>query len=380
MRLVQRKKTKLTVYRRHDADCPHKEQGREYIKCRCPLWVQGTHDSEPVRQSLNTRSMQEALRQVALLEDPHATVLKPIEEAATAYQNHIASLAPSTRRSYANIFRLFLAYCDQNHLRYMADLKTEDVDAYRATRQIAPSTSARELRILRLFLAFAQERRWSDDNPAEKIKGPRNIQPKPVVPYEPHEVTRMLATCETMGHSSYERKRARAMLLLMRYTGLRISDVATFARDRIRDGQIFLHTKKTGGLVFLPLPSLLEQELKALPLPRGAGEHSRYYFWNEQSSRVTMVTMAERTLRTVFKRSGVKHAHAHRFRHTLATELLARGYGEQDVADILGISPSIVRKHYAKWSVARQERINTIMREFYADALAPQSETSGRVN
>jgi hypothetical protein len=40
----------------------HKEQGRSYTKCNCPLWVQGVHKGEPIRQSLGTRSMQEALR------------------------------------------------------------------------------------------------------------------------------------------------------------------------------------------------------------------------------------------------------------------------------------------------------------------------------
>jgi len=31
------------------------------------------------------------------------------------------------------------------------------------------------------------------------------------------------------------------------------------------------------------------------------------------------------------------------------------------VADILGNSPTIVRKHYAKWSPARQKRIDQLM-------------------
>jgi site-specific recombinase XerD len=39
-----------------------------------------------------------------------------------------------------------------------------------------------------------------------------------------------------------------------------------------------------------------------------------------------MVRAAERTLSTVFTRAEVKDAHAHRFRHTLATELLEKGW------------------------------------------------------
>lgn len=32
-----------------------------------------------------------------------------------------------------------------------------------------------------------------------------------------------------------------------------------------------------------------------------------------------------------------------------------------DVADVLGISEYIARRHYAKWSPARQQRISSIM-------------------
>jgi integrase len=63
----------------------------------------------------------------------------------------------------------------------------------------------------------------------------------------------------------------------------------------------------------------------------------------------------------VFKASLVPHAHAHRFRHTLATELLGKGDSFEEVGDILGNSPEIVRKHYAKWSPARQSRIDDLM-------------------
>jgi len=178
----------------------------------------------------------------------------------------------------------------------------------------------------------------------------------------------MIGACDYIGRASYERLRARALVLLIRYTGLRISDAATLAKDRIQNGQIFLHTKKTGGLVFLPVPKALEEALAALPAPRGASRESRCFFWNEVSSRRVAVATAERTLAAVFKLSGVKGARAHRFRHTLATEILAQGHGEQDVADVLGISAAVVRKHYAKWSVARQDRITRVMQAVHAEA------------
>jgi integrase len=66
----------------------------------------------------------------------------------------------------------------------------------------------------------------------------------------------------------------------------------------------------------------------------------------------------------VFKKSGVKNAGSHRFRHTLATRLLGRGASFEDIADILGNTPEIVRKHYAKWSKPRQDRIDRLMLDY----------------
>jgi len=71
--------------------------------------------------------------------------------------------------------------------------------------------------------------------------------------------------------------------------------------------------------VFLPIPESLKMTLDALPLPRNAEQDCPYYFWNRQTSRRQVVGIAERMLSAVFKKSGVKDAHAHRYRHTLAS-------------------------------------------------------------
>ena len=76
--------------------------------------------------------------------------------------------------------------------------------------------------------------------------------------------------------------------------------------------------------------------------------------------------MIERCLRSVFKASGVVDARAHRFRHTMATEILANVGTMSDVADVLGISESIAERHYAKWNQARQDRIGALMRVMHS--------------
>jgi integrase len=146
------------------------------------------------------------------------------------------------------------------------------------------------------------------------------------------------------------------MILLLRNCALRISDVCTLRKNSVswdpekNTWRVFLYTQKTGDPVFLPIPEGLKLVLDALPLPRGAAQDCPYYFWNGVTSRRAVVGIAERTLATVFKKSGVKDAHAHRYRHTLATRLLAEGATFEQVADILGNSPEVVRRHYAKWA------------------------------
>lgn len=52
------------------------------------------------------------------------------------------------------------------------------------------------------------------------------------------------------------------MILLLRYSGLRIRDAATLERSRIKNGKLFLYTQKTGTPFWLPLPPTVLNTLK----------------------------------------------------------------------------------------------------------------------
>jgi integrase len=66
----------------------------------------------------------------------------------------------------------------------------------------------------------------------------------------------------------------------------------------------------------------MKAALDAVPTPRGAGPECEYYFWNGKTSERAMKGIVERTLAALFAKSEVPRAHAHRFRHTLAAEVL----------------------------------------------------------
>ena len=88
---------------------------------------------------------------------------------------------------------------------------------------------------------------------------------------------------------------------------------------------------------------------------------SLYFFWSGHGGTRAAIRDATRTMEAVYRASGVPGASSHRFRHTLATEVLELGGTIEDAADILGDSEAIARKHYRKWSAGRQARISGLL-------------------
>jgi integrase len=123
----------------------------------------------------------------------------------------------------------------------------------------------------------------------------------------------------------------------------------------------------------------IAEALDIVPAPRGCKGESKYFFWNGVGSERTMKHIAGRSLGSIFAKSQVPKAHAHRFRHTLATELIGAGASFEVVADILGNSPDVVRKHYAKWSPARQVNIDSLMETVHSTATYITPSAPGRL-
>jgi site-specific recombinase XerD len=355
----------LTLYRRHLSKCAHRAKGQNYTKCSCPIWCDGDLHGKRYRKSVGTRDWGRAGRRLAKLEEPGAKQPKGISDAVQSFHEAGQNLALSTRTKYKRVLRYLEAVTSSRGSRSVDELGVEDVDAYRAYRAgISGITWLKELEILRQFFQFCTVRKWTDANPAALVEKPKNIKSGEVVPYTSEEVIRILAACEAIGRTTYERRRAFAMVLLLRYTALRIADVALLSRDRVRDGEINVRTMKSGQCVWLPVHSELQAGLDNLPIPRQAPD-AKYFFWSGNGTKDSMVRSAERTLTAVFTKSGVKGAHAHRFRHTLATEFLEKGWTYEDVAEVLGNSAAIVKKHYAKWSKGRQERLTQMMNSVF---------------
>jgi site-specific recombinase XerD len=388
----------LILWRRHLATCADRKKGREYMNCACPIWVDGTLNNRRYRQSLKTRNWQRALRLTDQLEHPDSerSGLIPCEQpgctqrvgsgrcgkhrralrqAIEAYLQENSDLAHGTLRNYRRCLRVFETWFAPA-TPDVHEIEREQLAQYRTFRKIASSTWIKELEIIRGFFRFCVTNEWLNKNPAADVKRPRNLKPTDKEPYSPNDVAKILAACDTIGQQPYERLRARAMALLLRYTALRIGDVALLRKDRIRRGEIYLRTLKNGKVIKLPVRPELQEALDTLPNPIGTRGESKYFFWNGQGTEHSMIRCAGRTLAAVFRKSGVANAHPHRFRHTLATEILEQGGSIEDAAEVLGNSPNIIRKHYLKWSPKRQEQITALFHRIFGTSTAREKNTN----
>src|SRR5262249_11852984 len=148
-------------------------------------------------------------------------------------------------------------------------------------------------------------------NPAKAVKFPRMLEVNDAIPFAPDEIVKIVGACDFIGRTSYERSRARAMTLLMRYTGLRISDVVTLKRDDIQGQYLVKRAVKNKKLIRVEVPSSVLNALATLPLPKAAAQGNDAFFSKDGSNLRSLVKGAWRTMNGVFKRSGVAGAHPH---------------------------------------------------------------------
>lgn len=377
----------LTLYRRHLDACPHASKGRAHRRCKCPIWVDGTHVGMDVRKSLKTTSWDEAeykLREMK--ESPAFTFEQPkkVEEAVLAYLTDARSgqkLTEETLRKKRNVLKPMVAFCEDRGKTYLKQINFEDLAEFRTTWKDQALSASKKLERLRGFFRFCVNAHWIKENPAVNLKPPK-VPPAATMPFTRDQMSRLLSACDQYP-DNYGRRgqrnalRLRAMLLVLRYTGLRIRDAVQLDESKAEPCRIFVRRQqKTGEPVFVPVPSFVTTALAGVP-----GRTSpRFYFWSGRGLAKSAVADWQRSFRKLFALAGLTHipeegvtfqkwkrrlidgkpvaAHPHMFRDTFAVELLLSGVPMEDVQILLGhTSIRTTERSYAPWVKARQERL-----------------------
>jgi site-specific recombinase XerC len=250
-----------------------------------------------VRTSLKTRDIRRAARRLAEMdEEALGRPRKTLDDAIDAFHAQHAEHADETKRKYRRVLAYLEEYCGRQQLRYVDQIAVESMDGYALWRNKTNWTWIKEIEILRQFFAFSIDREWTRKNPARALKRPRLLEANDVVPFTSEEIVRTIAACEQIGRAKYERLRARAMVLLMRYAGLRVSDVVTLSRDHIKGNHLEKRAVKNRRMIRVELHPDVLKALDVLPLPKAAPRECKLFFSGGNASVRSLVKGAQRTL------------------------------------------------------------------------------------
>ena len=353
----------LTLYRRHKRNCPHTDRYVKQDAHRCPVWVEGVVDGVYQRRSLKVASWDKAKKLAQVIEDGKKIEPVTISEAFSKFvaDCEARNLQPASVRKHKLNQRELEAFAKSEGLRFLSELSVDHVRSFRGTWNEAPITSQKRLERLRSAFQFFVDCDWITKNPARSVKSPITHL-HAVEPFTADEQALILSTAYRLAQTQEipangglpVNPKTGTFANLLLNSALRITDAAMLKRDRLMKGdRIFLYATKNKKPVTLPLPPDLALELSQIggdhlfPSPEGSTRPETVSdYWRDQ-------------LIKVFAAAGIEHGHPHRFRHSVAVNMLNNGSSTEDVAAVLGNSPQIVSKYYSAWVASRQERIDT---------------------
>ena len=268
----------LTICRRRRKSCKQRMEGRDYRRCLCPIWVDGSLNGLEMRKSLRLRDWQRAQELAsAPMGGRRATDRKAEASRRQGSLRQISGIRRGAKRlreptlyKYHLLFRQFQDFAKQHGHAYITDFDVDTVRRFRASWPNKNIAARKKHEAFRAFFRFVHESGWIPTNPATYLKPPRITEP-PTAPFTREEFASILQACDIYPDKQ-NAIRLRALVFLLRYSGLRIRDAVTLSRNRIQGDKLFLYTAKTGTAVYCPLPPFVIEALKAIPA-------TTYFFW-----------------------------------------------------------------------------------------------------
>lgn len=258
-------------------------------------------------------------------------------------------LARSTIRDYESIFRQLKRFTDEQGRTKLQQVDQALLREWRATWTCLASTHQLRITKLKTFFRFAVDASWIEQSPASQLRAPRE-RSRPTMPLNRVEMRLLFK-------AAVPYPKERALLLLMRYSGLAIRDATTLERGAIAGSLLTLRRAKSNELVLCSLPDTVVTELEAVADPQ-----RRHFFWTGESQPETVARYWRSRLQRIAQLAGVTDFRTHRLRDTFAVELLLAGVSIEDVSTLLGHrSVQVTERHYAPWNGARRDRLVSIL-------------------
>ena len=365
----------VTIFVRHSAGCNY--AGDEFEKrCRCRKHFRWTQDGKQVRRKSGTRSWGEAEGLKRELEDQLAgrMPVPPKDDARTLADaldvfnadKKNQGITEDGLSKYARELDRLKTYAEGRGMFTVAGLSRELLIDYQAEWEaMYPSCNTRQMVQARLknFLRFCYDSNW-----LARVPGLSSIKTDeaPTLPLTPKEYAKLLKTVPNSVPDSKKTARVRALIQLMRHSGLAIRDAVTLRGDElIHDvGKKLFRAvtarQKTGTHVSVPIPRDVAQELLFV-----LNGNPVYVFWTGNGEERTAVSHWQADFRKLFKDASITSEDnmvSHRLRDTFAVDLLEKGVPLEEVSKLLGHeSIKTTEAQYAKWVKGRQDRLDSLV-------------------
>lgn len=361
----------ISIFVRHTPKCKYADD-ETWRRCDCRKHLRWTLDGKQYRRSAKTRSWTAAEDAKRKLESEFEAGGKPevLPESRKTLSAAIdlflserttAGLHTSIVAKYERELERLRKFAEAKTKFYPNDINLEMLVEYRATWEALYPSSATRQQVqtrLRRFLRFCHNANWLDRVPTLSAI---SVDEPPTMPLSQAEYAKLLAEIPKKFDAT-KAARVRALVQLMRHSGLAIRDAVTLQRSEIQTDakkklvRVVTKRQKTGTHVSVPLPPDVAAEILA--------QSGEYPFWSGSGLETSAVTNWQHDLRTLFRSVFGKKTKftPHCLRDTAACEWLTAGIPMEEVSKLLGHSSiKTTEKHYAAWAQARQDRLDSLV-------------------
>jgi site-specific recombinase XerD len=392
--------TTISVFTRHSPECSKREDPA-WKRCKCRKYLYIYEDGRARRVSAKTRSWEKAMA-IANSElaqrDPVALRLQEIAAAEIASQE--AEAAKQAKRTLVltaltewqarkdnsrissvitrkTFLRKVLAWAKGQGIQYMDEVPRRALDQWSGKwspdaadkyDRMGSRTSQQFQSRLQEFFGWASDVEIIAKNPSAALK-PIKVTEEQTMPLDPEQFQQLLASCPMYDSArqteeDYRGVELRSLFLVMRWTGLRISDVLMLPRSALNGNRLRLITQKTHARYDEIVPDIVITELASIrPRP---GVHPDYFFWSRTCTPRTLsstwcmrINELNEFLSFRDEQGQPMRFRSHMLRDTFAVEmLLDPDIRLEDVSRMLTHkSIAVTQRHYAPFVERRIRKL-----------------------
>jgi integrase len=276
-------------------------------------------------------------------------------------RRRIGKLQESTETRYELTLREFDVFLAEKEVSMLPDISRSLMEEFKLWRldRIKRRKHARggtglalDIAILHRAFAVAVEDEMIVRNPVRMEERPGENPQRGAEPFTGVELSRLREHAEEDSPA----------FLLLRWTGFRGSDAVSVSWEEVHLDQKEIErvTQKRKKRVVVPIQTELLFALEAEHESRKPNASDRVLLNPSTGKPLTRPRLYQRML-ALGKRAGVQNAHPHRFRDTLAVDMLLRGGSPYDVAKILGDTIETVERHYTPFVKELRDRVRALL-------------------